>query len=212
MQQKDATPEQLLLLDVKELEQSISSIASESSRDKRRVIYLLQLYSLLMEKYSLESENIILTLKGYRFFSNKDIEGLQQYLDRNDIKAALSQVYKLMRHLKNMIVDTNESEALENIYYKRHVAIGIPSMYGQYIEPKFEALGLMFRLEKAAAKLMVQLLGNINFEYISAKTFRYVYDVLELFKEGLELDGIYNQGFNSNFEMFKYSLTSPSFP
>lgn len=208
---KDATPEQLLLLDVKELEQSISSIASESSRDKRRVIYLLQLYSLLMEKYSLESENIILTLKGYRFFSNKDIEGLQQYLDRNDIKAALSQVYKLMRHLKNMIVDTNESEALENIYYKRHVAIGIPSMYGQYIEPKFEALGLMFRLEKAAAKLMVQLLGNINFEYISAKTFRYVYDVLELFKEGLELDGIYNQGFNSNFEMFKYSLTSPSF-
>lgn len=210
-EKKDATPEQLLLLDVNELEQSVSTIVSESSRDKRRVIYLLQLYSLLTEKYSLESENIILMLKGYRFFSNKDIEGLQQGLDRNDIEAALSQVYKLMRQLKNIIVDTNKSEALENIYYKRHVAVGIPSMYGQYIEPKFEALGLMFRLEKAAAKMMVQLLQNINFEYISAKTFRHVYDVLGLFKEGLELDGIYNQGFDSNFEMFKYSLTSPSF-
>ena len=208
---KDADPEQLLLLDVKELEQSISAIDSESSRDKRRVAYLIQLYLLLLEKYSLESENIVLMLKGYRFFSNKDIEELRQGLDRNDIREALGQVYKLMRHLKKIIIDKNTSEALENIYYKRHVAIGIPSMYGQYIEPKFEALGLMFRLEKAASKMMVQLLQDINLEYISAKTFRDVYDVLGLFKEGLELDGIYNQGFNSNFEMFKYSLTSPSF-
>ncbi len=208
---KDADPEQLLLLDVKELEQSISAIDSESSRDKRRVAYLIQLYLLLLEKYSLESENIMFMLKGYRFFSNKDIEELRQSLERNDIREALGQVYKLMRHLKKIIIDKNTSEALENIYYKRHVAIGIPSMYGQYIEPKFEALGLMFRLEKAASKMMVQLLQDINLEYISAKTFRDVYDVLGLFKEGLELDGIYNQGFNSNFEMFKYSLTSPSF-
>ncbi|HQE67136.1 MAG TPA: PEP/pyruvate-binding domain-containing protein, partial [Bacillota bacterium] len=208
---KDADPEQLLLLDVKELEQSVAAIDSESSRDKRRVIYLIQLYSLLLEKYSLESENIMSMLKSYRFFSNKDIEELRQSLDRNDIRTALGQVYKLMRHLKKVIIDKNTSEALENIYYKRHVAVGIPSMYGQYIEPKFEALGLMFRLEKAASKMMVQLLQDINLEYISAKTFRHVYDVLGLFKEGLELDGIYNQGFDSNFEMFKYSLTSPSF-
>jgi pyruvate,orthophosphate dikinase len=208
---KDATPLQLLLLDMEELEQSISAIAVGNSRDKRRVLYLLQLYSLLLEKYSLESENIISMLKGYRFFNNKDIEGLQESLDKNDIGVALGQVYKLMEHLKRIIIDPNESEALENIYYKRHIAIGIPSMYGQYIEPKFEALGLMFRLEKAAGKLMVELLQEINLEYISAKTFRHVYDVLGFFKKGLELDGVYNQGFDSNFEMFKYSLTSPSF-
>lgn len=208
---KDVTPEQLLLLDVSELEQSISSIPSDNTRDKKRVHYLLHLYSLLLEKYSLESEDIVSMLKGYRFFSNKDIEGLQVNLEKNNIAAALSQVYKLMHHLKKIIVDPNTSEALENIYYKRHIAIGIPSMYGQYIEPKFEALGLMFRLEKTASKLMSELLQPINLEYISAKTFRHVYDILELFKEGLELDGIYNQGFDSNFEMFKYSLTSPSF-
>ncbi|MHB1393807.1 MAG: PEP/pyruvate-binding domain-containing protein [Clostridia bacterium] len=208
---KEATPMQLLLIDVDELEQATSTISSGNSRDKKRVLYVLQLYSLLLEKYSLESEDIISMLKSYRFFSNKDIEGLQENLERNDIGAALGQVYKLMHHLKKIIIDPNTSEALENIYYKRHIAIGIPSMYGQYIEPKFEALGLMFRLEKAAAKLMVELLQSINLEYITAKTFRHVYEVLELFKEGLELDGIYNQGFNSNFDMFKYSLTSPSF-
>ena len=46
---KDATPEQLLLLDAEEIEQSVSAIASESSREKRRVIYLFRLYSLLIE-------------------------------------------------------------------------------------------------------------------------------------------------------------------
>ncbi|HYE82961.1 MAG TPA: PEP/pyruvate-binding domain-containing protein [Clostridia bacterium] len=207
----DAAPEQLLQLDVEELEQAVSLIRSDSSRDKKRVNYILQLHSLLLEKYSLESEDIISMLKSYRFFSNKDIDGLQDNLEKNDMGAALSQVYKLMRHLKKIIVDPNTSEALENIYYKRHIAIGIPSMYGQYIEPKFEALGLMFRLEKTASKLMTELLQSVNLEYVSARTFRHVYDVLGLFKEGLELDGIYNQGFDSNFEMFKYSLTSPSF-
>ncbi len=208
---KEATPMQLLLIDVEELEQDISKIALGNSRDKKRVRYILQLYSLLLEKYTLESEDVILMLKSYRFFSNKDIEGLQENLEKNDTAAALGQVYDLMQHLKKIIIDPNASEALENIYYKRHIAIGIPSMYGQYIEPKFEALGLMFRLEKSASKMMVELLQSVNLEYITAKTFRHVYDVLKLFKEGLELDGIYNQGFNSNFEMFKYSLTSPSF-
>ena len=84
-------------------------------------------------------------------------------------------------------------------------------MYGQYIEPKFEALGLMFRLEKTASRLMIRLLQSINLEYITAKTLRRISDVLALFKEGLELDGIYNQGFNSNIDMFQYSLASPSF-
>lgn len=208
---KNVDPEQLLLLDLEELEQSVSAIDSGSRKDKKRVLYLLQLYLLLLEKYSLESEDIIQMIKSYRFFGNKDIEDLQKKLEGNDLRAALSQVYKLMRHLKNIITDPNTSEALENIYYKRHVAVGIPSMYGQYIEPKFEALGLMFRLEKAASKLMVALTQSINLEYVSAKNFRHICEVLELFKEGLELDGIINQGFESNFEMFKYSLTSPSF-
>ncbi len=209
--EKKCEPEQLLLLELEELESSISDITIGTNRAKKRVLYLLQLYTLLLEKYSLETENIISMLKDYRFFSDKDIDQLQTYLNMNNIKAALSQVYSLMKHLKKIILDPNESKALENIYYKRHIAIGIPSMYGQYIEPKFEALGLVYRLEKSAERLMIKLLESLNLEYITAKTFRHILEVLELFKEGLELDGIHNQGFNSNFEMFKYSLTSPSF-
>ena len=100
---------------------------------------------------------------------------------------------------------------LENIYYKRHVAIGIPSMYGQYREPKFEALGLMYRLEKVASRIMENILAGFKLDYITAKSLKNIYEVLLLFKTGLALDGMENQNFNSNLEMFRYCLTSPSF-
>ncbi|MDD2216367.1 MAG: PEP/pyruvate-binding domain-containing protein, partial [Eubacteriales bacterium] len=202
---------QFLQMDMEDLDEPLDTVSVGNNRDKKRVSYLLQAYFLLLEKYSLESEDILSMLDSYSFFNKEDLAILKEDLENNRMKEALKQIFRLMNHLKAIILDPKESEALENIYYKRHIAVGIPSMYGQYIEPKFEALGLMYRLEKTASKLMVQLLQSVNSEYITAKTFRHIYDVLVLFKEGMELDGIYNQGFNSHLDMFKYSLASPSF-
>jgi len=207
----NAELDQLFDMDAEDLKQHIFKLPGGSTRDRKRIYYLFQIHALLTEKYSLESEDILSTLKNYRFFTNQEISQLGEDLKGSDLKAPLVRIYSFMRRLKEVILDPRESVALEDIYYKRHIAAGIPSMYGQYIEPKFEALGLMFRLEKTAVKLMVRLLASINLEYITAKTFRRIYEVLELFREGLELDGIYNQGFNSNIEMLKYSLASPSF-
>lgn len=208
---KGLTPEKLLELEEEDIEAALVEISIDNDRDKKRLSMIIQLYNLLLEKYSLESGNIIAILKSYRFFSNKDIQNLSLLLDSSDLKTSLEEVFRLMHYLKKIILDPNNSEALENIYYKRHIAVGIPSMYGQYLEPKFEALGLMFRLEKVASNLMEGLVNNLSFDYVTARTLRDMYEVLELFKEGLELDGIENQGFNSNLQMLKYSLTSPSF-
>ncbi|OGO76703.1 MAG: hypothetical protein A2Y23_10965 [Clostridiales bacterium GWB2_37_7] len=208
---KNISPEQLLELGEQDIEILLEAIEIDNERDKKRVSLIIQLYNLLLEKYSLESGNIISILKSYRFFNNNEIINLNQLLESSDAKETLREVFRLMHRLKRVILDPNSSEALENIYYKRHVAVGIPSMYGQYLEPKFEALGLMFRLEKLASNLMEKLVEDINLDYITAKTLQDVYNVLQFFQEGLELDGIENQGFNSNFQMLKYSLTSPSF-
>lgn len=208
---KNTTPEKLLELDEKDIEAVLANVEIDNERDKKRVALIIQLYNLLLEKYSLESGNIVSILKSYRFFNNTEIERLNQLMNSSDAKEALREVFGMMHRLKMVILDPNSSEALENIYYKRHVAVGIPSMYGQYLEPKFEALGLMYRLEKVASNLMEKIVADINLDYITAKTLQDVYNVLGFFQEGLELDGIENQGFNSNFEMLKYSLTSPSF-
>ncbi len=206
-----ATPRELLSAEIEDIEAALSQMSSGSKRHKKRIVYLFLVYTLLSEKYSLESEDVLSVLRGSGLCSEDKLVLLQEALEKGNIKEAILQIYAFMNQLKRTILDTRQSEALENIYYKRHIAAGIPSMYGQYIEPKFEALGMMYRLEKTAAKLMVELLHRINPEYITAKTFRHIYDTLELFRIGLELDGIYNQGFNSHLDMLKFSLTSPSF-
>ncbi len=204
------TPRQLLEMDISYIEEALAEIDYDNERDKKRTLYIFQVYSLLSEKYSLESEDVIQMLKNSGLYGKKDLDALKHKLD-NNIKEALLDLYGIMNKLKEIILDPKQSEAMENIYYKRHIAAGIPSMYGQYIEAKFEALGMMYRLEKTASKLMVSILKTVNPEYITARTLRNIYQVLEMFRMGLEIDGIYNQGLNSHLDMLKYSLTSPSF-
>ncbi len=203
--------DELFSSDIDKIKQLLASIKEDNTRDKKRIQYLFRIHMLLLEKYSLESEDIVNTLKKYPYFSLTELNELGEYLKKNDAEKSLIMIYRFMKRLKDIILDPKESVALEDIYYKRHIAIGIPSMYGQYIESKFEALGLMFRLERTASKLMAMLLHSVNLEYITQKTFRRIYDVLALFREGLELDGITNQGLNSNLDMFRYSMSSPSF-
>ncbi len=206
-----AAPAKLLSVDIEDIEAALSKMPEHSELEKKRVRYLFQVHSLLSEKYSLESEDVLSVLRSSGLCSDEVIHELKENLEKRRAKEALRQLYDFMNRLKSIILDPKQSEALENIYYKRHIAAGIPSMYGQYIEPKFEALGMMYRVEKTASKLMVELLHTVNPEYITARTFRHIYDVLELFRAGLELDGIYNQGLNSHLDMLKFSLTSPSF-
>jgi pyruvate,orthophosphate dikinase len=84
-------------------------------------------------------------------------------------------------------------------------------MYGTYRENKFEAMGLTFRLERVATQLMEKVVQSINLEYISERTLNQIYTILEYFRNGLELDGVTNQSFNSKLDMLRYSLTSRSF-
>lgn len=182
-----------------------------SERDRKRVSNLFEIHALLLEKYSLESDDIVSLLKGYHFFINEELDVLKDHIQKDNHKEALAKIYEFMGRLKGIILNPQKSEALEQIYYKRHVAVGIPSMYGQYIENKFEALGLMYRLERTAARLMTRIVANINLDYVSARTIRHIYNVLIDFQQGLELDGISNQGFNSHLDMLKYAMSSPSF-
>lgn len=203
-------PEEMLLMTKEELEPIITGLKVGSERDKKKLLYLVQLYRLLLEKYSFETRDITGLLQRTRFFTADEIQSFGSKLDNGRFREALSQLYAFMSVLKEVILNRAATEAIENIYYKRHIAVGIPSMYGQYREPKFEALGLMYRLEQVASRLVEKILAELELEYISAKTLDSIYELLLLFKTGLELDGVFNQNFNSTLEMFRYSLTSTS--
>lgn len=180
-------------------------------REHARLMDTRDLYAFLREKYSFESVNIFNSLRGFPFIADKDIDEFEKVYKEKNIGKSLKMIYAFMEKLKQIIFNPEESEGWENIYHKRHIAIGIPSMYGTYRENKFEAMGLTFRLERVATQLMEQVVQSINLEYISARTLEVIYDILEYFREGLELDGITNQGLNSKLKMLKYALTSRSF-
>ncbi|MBS3948468.1 MAG: hypothetical protein KGZ57_09275 [Dethiobacter sp.] len=202
--------EGLLKLSEIEIAGIIQEHQTAEARDKKRLSCLIQLYRLLLEKYSFAVTDVLDLLPKSRFFTGQEIQRLKELLDQERLHQALEQIYLFIGMLKEVILDKTKTEATENIYYKRHIAFGIPSMYGQYREPKFEALGLMYRLEQVASRLIEKMIEGINLEYISAKTLNSIYDLLILFKAGLELDGVVNQNFNSTLEMYRYSLTSSS--
>ncbi|MBT4512042.1 MAG: pyruvate phosphate dikinase, partial [Chloroflexi bacterium] len=209
-QQCNRTPEQVLDLSFDELRSRLSRISPYEERDKQRVEFLVRIYALLREKYSFETSDIVATLRRHRFFSDEDVEELAKLLVSDDKEAALKRVYHLMGNLKDVIINPENSEASETIYYKRHVAAGIPSMYGEYREPKFEALGLTFRLERVASRLIDQIIEDMQRDYITTSTLRQICNILFLFQEGLELDGISHSGFKSNLRMLESSFTSAS--
>ena len=63
------------------------------------------------------------------------------------------------RHFRR-ILRAGPTEAVESIYHKRHIAAGIPSMYGSYREERFEAIGLSFRLESLATALLERVIDD----------------------------------------------------
>ncbi len=201
----------LLEIDENDLATALKSLNKGSKDDRKRVRLLIKLYQLLKEKYSFETDDIIGVLEHFRFFSIDEIRKLKDFLEAGQNIQALNQIYSFMVRLNTIIFDPAVSQGWENIYHKRHIAFGIPSMYGRYHETKFEALGLTFRLERVATLLVERIMENTNTDYFTAKTLKDVYSVIRLMYEGLELDGVSDQGLNSNLQMLQYSLTSGSF-
>ena len=211
-------PEDVLMLSRDDYEKlvnrSIAEVGLETAlaeRERARLMDIKDLYAFLREKYSFESVNIFQSLRSSPFVSDADIDAFEKTYAQKDFRQSLKRIYAFMEKFKAIIFNPEESEGWENIYHKRHIAIGIPSMYGTYRENKFEALGLTFRLERVATQLMEKVVSSINLEYISARTLEQICDILDYFREGLALDGINNQGLNAKLAMLRYSLTSRSF-
>nr|MBP7496804.1 hypothetical protein [Bacteroidales bacterium] len=205
--------EELLLKSKEELQCMTSSLENknEENNDIKRVCLLIELYRLLKEKYSFEANNIIPVLRNFSYLDINEINKLELYLNEQKDIDALRLIFSFMVKLNSVIFDAEISEGWDNIYYKRHIAFGIPSMYGEYHEKKFEALGLTFRLERISSVLVSRIVKNINIDYFTAKSLKDIFSVVQLLRDGLSLDGISDQGLDSNLKMFQYSLTSKSF-
>lgn len=204
-------PEDLLEKDIDEIKKNSNEINEIDYLNTKRVTYLIELYQLLKHKYTLDPKYIGNDLKKSSIFPIKEVESLENHIKNEKHITSIKQIYCMISSLKKIILESSKTEANEDIYYKRHIASGIPSMYGHYSEKKFEAMGFIFRLEELSDSIINKFINQRNLDYMTIDGFHNAAKILELFKEGLRLDGISNENFYSNLEMLNYSFKTTTF-
>jgi pyruvate,orthophosphate dikinase len=105
-----------------------------------KVMLLCKLYREIVKKYSLVSADV----------------------DRGDVSGALREHLDKSGKLVRAVLDPEKTIARESLYFKRHIAFGIPSVLGTYHEPKFDALGELLRNDARISVLFEAVLSRIG--------------------------------------------------
>jgi len=220
----EAFLDQLLALAPAALETHLAGLDTGSgdgrggSTDRRRVALMLRTYQLLAHKYSLSADDVgdavgrhlrLETKVRQRFrraFSAWQANPAPATRDRL-LDAALT----VLEELKAIVLDPHPSSATENIYQKRHLAAGIPSIYGNYSEPKFDALGLSFRVENLVGRLLDDLVAEGVEPYVTRDSLRRMATAIGRFERALAVDGVDSRALAANLSMLEASFSSHNF-
>ncbi len=189
--------------------QSLERLFRDKEQDfyLKRLKLLLDIHLLLKDKYGLDPYDIVKFLARYKFFDSKEQNRLRTNLIRRDYDSSIRQLLGYIGILNSIILNPVPSSGWENIFYKRHIAAGIPSMYGVYREPKLEAMGMVFRIENVLRRLFEYNIRQINLNYINRKNLRRIVRILELYNLALEQEMLTNEAFSSAVKMFEAALS-----
>ncbi|MGC8718864.1 MAG: PEP/pyruvate-binding domain-containing protein [Thermodesulforhabdaceae bacterium] len=196
------------LLDINEetLNTVFDRISDVPPKEKRRLTLMVKFYQLLYEKYNLNPKEIIDYLHKGAQIGLPDPSKLIEALQNGNSITKLESILEYLIKLKNVIIEPSELRPQENIYFKRHIAVDIPSMYGSYNEKKFDALGLTFRLENLANVLFEETLQSFDLGFITRATFSEILKVFPLFIKALEVEGIRSTQLERYHELFAKAL------
>ena len=117
----------------------------------------------------------------------------------------------ILEELQAIVLSPAPSAAVENIYQKRHIAAGIPSMYGTYTEPKFDALGLSFRVENLVARLLDDLVAQGADSYVTRDSLRRMAASIRRFERALGADGVDSRSLAANLRLLESGFGSHNF-
>lgn len=184
----------------------------------RRVALLVRTHQLLVHKYAPSSVDVTEAVGAHRDLSAElRQEFAVAFADwREDASprtrdSLLDAALSVLERLKEVVLDPAPSVAVENYYQKRHIAAGIPSMYGTYSETKLEALGLSFRVEQLVERLLEDLVSQDTETYVNRHSLRKMAGAIGRFERALAVDGIDSHSLSTNLRLLESSLGSYSF-
>jgi pyruvate, orthophosphate dikinase len=186
--------------------------------DRRRVALMVRTHQLLAHKYSLSADNISDAVGRHLKLETRTRQRFQRALSTWQADPApttrdrlLDAALDVLEELKSIVLDPTPSTATENIYQKRHLAAGIPSIYGNYCESKFDALGLSFRVENLVGRLLDDLVEEGIEPYVTRDSLRRMAAAIKRFERALAVDGVDSRALGANLSMLEASFSSHNF-
>jgi len=146
----------LLALDPADVQPLADDLGLDPPR-LEKVMLLLRVRREIARKYELDHADLLQRLHRFAAIDGATVEALEAALADGDDDAALDRALDVLEKLQAVVLTPGESPAREDIYRKRHIAAGIPSMYGAYSERRFEAMGLGFRAQSLAGALLARV-------------------------------------------------------
>jgi len=179
--------------------------------ERKRFALMVEMYRLCHQKYNLGLEELRHQLHLAASSGFPEMNELIADLEICDTYQCLDSLLAALESLKETILSPETFEAREDIYYKRHIAVDIPSVYGRYREKKFDALSLSFRLENLANLHLEKLPETINLSIITRATFIRIVRCLRLYLRALRIDGITSRRLDTYLSLLGGSLTIKRF-
>jgi len=204
-------PHKFLEWDRARVQKEFHHIKGVNSRDQERTQLMIRLYQLLYKKYYPQYLDLLKDLEALNAFPKLEILSLKIALGKKNHYKSLTVILKFLSILKTRILSPEKTKFYENIYYKRHIAAGIPSMYGTYHEEKFEAVGLSLRLESLATMLFEELIQSLNLKFITKRTITKIHTYLWLYINALELEGVATESLVDKVKYMTSALTVRQF-
>ncbi|WP_457756103.1 PEP/pyruvate-binding domain-containing protein [Thermodesulfatator indicus] len=196
---------ELLSLNDEKVQEILDQIEGLSF-EKRRVFLLFKMYRLEVQKYGFDLYELKTYLEYLKNWGFERIDDLLEALEKGSREKKLEAILDYLEYLQGIILSPEKFKPREDIYFKRHIAANIPSMYGRYHEKKFDALGLTFRLEALGNALFEDLVADLEIPFITRSTFFKILKILRYFRRALHIEGISSKKFNTYLGLLEASL------
>ena len=203
--------EDLERLPFEEIKGHLDDIPDIQEQEKERVYLLIKLHRLLMAKYAYSHDELLPLLVRSPLIGKNTRLRFQEACHSKDAWVILRAGNKVLQELKDNINDPAITEGYEDIYYKRHIAAGIPSMYGTYQESKFDSMGLMIRVMAFLKLQLEQVVSNFNYNYMTRGSILEAYQLMQEMLQGFKIAGLRVEDLSQGVALLKRSFSVGNF-
>ena len=200
----------IFALDLDDLRARLAGIPDTDDVDRERAELLVRIWREIRRKYALDHTDVTQRLRTFRMVDSPLLTDLETALTESAHAEALDHALTVLERLQAIVLRSGETTVYEDIYYKRHIAVGIPSMYGSYREERLDAMGLTFRMESLASALIARVMVVDALPADAGDRLRTIAGWLTQLHRGLRIDGFRAQGIAYALAMLDEALSRPT--